>query len=224
MILFIKQIALAQELKNHYKASFPDASFYLPHHVICGDEHPLCPILSENDPEKFILVSWGMDLNYVEFKEGENILSIPVEMLKENYFPAGLQRCIIPVNAYYDHSINEEGEICQYELKLDNDDVFSIAGMCGTFFDPASERTLDFLVILMCPTYDALPLLCNIERMPLVVRDPQAWLKYGEYELIRDFVVEYIEPEQAARMFTSPNPGEDPDNFSEDEQDPGKRA
>ena len=224
MILFIKQTALAPELQERCRASFPDASRHEPKQVICGDDHPLCPILSENDPAKLLLITWGVKLFCVGFKDNETVLSIPLEMLKENYFPSGFQRCIIPVNSFYDHSINEEGEICQYEVKMEEECVFSIAGMCGTLFDPVSERSLDFFVILMCPAYDALPLLCNIDRMPLVVRDPQAWLQNGEYELMRDFVVEYIEPEQAARMFLSPDLGEDPGKFSEDDQDPGKRA
>ena len=96
-------------------------------------------------------------------------------------------------------------------INLDGD-IFSLAGVYGEFFDPVNERNLKFFLLLVAPPYAPLPYLCNIQRLPIVLKDPQAWLNEGNLGVIQDLNVEFLDVKKTESLIRAvQTPGADID-------------
>lgn len=162
--------ATAKELKEQYKAKFPNSKAYKVKDFVNGFDHPLCPIITRQKQDEIQLFQWGLLPSWAkDLNIQNNTLNAKIETIHEkpsfkNYFE---QRCIIPVTGLYEWE--HKGKIREKNvIKVENKAIFSLAGLWNSCVHP---ETGDWIETFTAVTSDG---------FVAILEDESTWLNDGQ--------------------------------------------
>ena len=162
--------ASPKEMKEQFKVSFPKENEFKMSSFVNGFEHPLCPIITNDNQQEIQLFSWGLVPNWAkDLKIQNSTLNAKFETLSEkpsfkNYIS---QRCIIPVTGLFEWE--HKGKIREKNLiKVENKAIFSLAGLWNICPNPETGETIESFTAV---TYDG---------FVAILQDEKAWLNNAQ--------------------------------------------
>ncbi len=162
--------ASPKEMKEQFKVSFPKENEFKMSSFVNGFEHPLCPIITNDNQQEIQLFSWGLVPNWAkDLKIQNNTLNAKFETLSEkpsfkNYIS---QRCIIPVTGLFEWE--HKGKIREKNLiKVENKAIFSLAGLWNVCPNPETGESIESFTAV---TYDG---------FVAILQDEKAWLNNAQ--------------------------------------------
>jgi putative SOS response-associated peptidase YedK len=121
---------------------------------INGFIHPQLPIIKDNNPTSFELVTWGLipiwakDSN--QAKEKQNFtLNARIETIqtKPSFKDVQHQHCIIPVNGFFEFFDYQKEKIPHY-FYLKDQNIFSIAGIWSDWTNPENNNKMSSFSVI----------------------------------------------------------------------------
>ncbi len=162
--------ASPKEMKEQFNVSFPKENEFKINSFVNGFDHPLCPIITNNNQEEIQLFSWGLVPNWAKnLKIQNNTLNAKFESLREkpsfkNYTS---QRCIIPVTGLFEWE--HKGKVREKNLiKVENEVIFSLAGLWNSCQNPETGKIIESFTAV---TY---------EGFVAILKNEKAWLNEGK--------------------------------------------
>jgi len=122
---------------------------------------------------------WGFSAPYMK----NLIINARLETLDSKPMFKGAfkeRRCLIPLNYYFEWKL-DDGKKKKHKIFMENQDLFYMAGLYGSFNDKKGEPYQGFTII----TKNASPSISEIhDRMPLILEDDklELWLDYNMKE------------------------------------------
>ena len=153
----------------------------------------LLPVVSNENPGIVSLFRWGMLSNWAGDRSIQPIINSRIETITERpTFREAIQkrRCLIPADGYYEWKRLSKKSKIPYRVCLENDELFSFAGIWGLAYDANKKLVPSFSIITSCSSDE----LGHIhDRMPLILnRDAEKqWLTQSmEIKEISGFLLE----------------------------------
>ncbi len=162
-----------------------------------GFTFPRLPVITNKEPDLIQFYSWGLIPFWAKDREiQKNTLNARIETIAEkpSFRNCVQNRCLIPATAFYEWQwLDEKGKLKQkYKLTINDQDVFSFAGIYSTWVDNGTGEIVNSFSIL---TMDANQLMAEIhntkKRMPVIIssNDEQNWLSGGELNHMNDDLI-----------------------------------
>lgn len=181
----------AKLIQEHYGIEIPEK------HKGTYNAQPtnLLPIITSADPDELSYFHWGINPSFTKSKGvSHKLLFAPVEEIASKASQRRSikqQRCIIPADSFYDWKDVGKREQIPYRFYLQNNSLFSIAGIWDVFETDEGEQVNTFMMI----TTKANPDVSDISsRMPAILNDDLLleWLNNSNTsESILEYVVPY---------------------------------
>ncbi len=180
----------AQLIKEHFSIEIPDD------HKGTYNAQPtdLLPIITSADPDVLSYFHWGINPSFTKSKGvSQKLLFAPVEdILNKASQRKSIkqQRCIIPADSFYEWKDVGKKEQVPYRLYLQNNTLFSIAGIWDVFETDEGEQINTFMMI----TTKANAEVNHIsQRMPAILNDDLLveWLNDSNTS---ESILEYVVP------------------------------
>lgn len=148
-------------------------------------EFPGLPVICNDNPSKLVQASWGFIPSWSKDAEiRKYTLNARMETLHEkpafrNYL---FQRCIIPVDGFYEWKwLDEKGKKKEkYLLQINDGALFSLGGLWAEYTDKKTGEILRTFTVITMPANELMAEIHNTKkRMPLVFKPENAlkWLK-----------------------------------------------
>lgn len=174
-----------KSIERRFDASFADAIFEIIYHV-SAFSYPKLPVISNDDPSKIQLFSWGLIPFWVEdgdtaLKIKEQTLNAKAEtvMVKLSFrHSIEAKRCLVLADGFYEWQ-HVKKQTFPYYIHLKDRQLFAFAGIWDAWTNKETKETLKTFSII---TTQANPLLAEIHntkrRMPAILRpeDERRWL------------------------------------------------
>lgn len=169
---------------------------------IKGEYHPnynaqptdLLPIITSSNPEELSFFHWGISPDFTKSKEvSKKLLFAPVEEIPAKASQRKnlkRQRCIIPADSFYDWKDVGKKEFVPYRFHLNNNSLFSIAGLWDSFEDEDNKKVNTFIMLTTKANGDMNEI---TERMPAILNDDLMveWLNEAHAE---ESILEFVMP------------------------------
>jgi putative SOS response-associated peptidase YedK len=181
-------ISLSKDLRTiekRFDASFLDPIFERIYHV-SAFSYPKLPVISNDDPSKIQLFTWGLIPFWVKDEEAarkirEQTLNAKAETVtvKPSFrHSIKVKRCLVLADGFYEWQ-HVKNKTFPYYIHLKDNQLFAFAGIWDVWTNKDTEQTLKTFSII---TTQANPLLAVIhntkKRMPVILRaeDERKWL------------------------------------------------
>ncbi len=199
MCFHTKQSQDAQSIENRFQAKFVAPELYKPTLHYNAFEFPKTPVITSQNTDIIEMISWGLIPEWAhEDWNRTYTLNARIETLDEK--PAFRDyienRCIIPVNAFYEWQHRGKQKI-KYEIGF-KDELFVLAGLYSYYHETKTYTVL---------TTEAEGIMREIHnsklRMPIALKTDQEigeWLNQGIVQPRQDFTAIRLDPEQL-RLF-----------------------
>lgn len=180
----------ASLIKEHFAVEINDD--YQPNYN--AQPTDLLPVITSNNPEELSLFHWGISPAFTKSKEvSQKLLYAPVEeILSKASQRKNLkrQRCIIPADSFYDWKDVGKKESIPYRFHLNNNSLFSIAGLWDNFEDEEGKKVHTFIILTTRANDDMQGI---TERMPAILNDDLMveWLNEANAE---ESILEFVMP------------------------------
>lgn len=203
MCFHTRQTKTAIELKNRFKASFPQEDYYTPKPNFNGFEHPKTPVICNQDSNEIKLFQWGLIPSWAKDNRIQNsTLNAKIETIAQKVsFKASLnQRCLILCDGFYEWKwLDSKGKKKEkFLIGLENQESFCMAGLWSTWVNPINQDIIFTYTIL---TTKADLLMSEIhnstKRMPIVLseRSERAWMMGNmDLEINNRLIAKSLEP------------------------------
>ena len=172
-------------IEKRFDASFVDPIFERIFHV-SAFSYPKLPVISNDDPSKIQLFSWGLIPLWV--KDEETALKIREQTLNAKAETVTVKpsfrhsiktkRCLVLADGFYEWQ-HVKKQTFPYYIHLKDHQLFAFAGIWDAWTNKETKETLKTFSII---TTQANPLLAEIHntkrRMPVILRpeDERRWL------------------------------------------------
>lgn len=156
--------------------------------TVSGFSHPKMIVIPAKKPLQFSLFTWGLEPSH-----GYNTLNARSETYKTGklYKPFSEQRCIIPVQGFYEwQHLNKLGQADPAGKKKKKffiqDSQSELTALAGIYSELVNQETGEIEGSFAVLTLEANPLMAEIhntkKRMPLILREENEmnWLETGE--------------------------------------------
>lgn len=195
MCFHSKQSKDAQTIEKRFKAKFVSPELYKPTLHYNAFEFPKTPVITKQNTDIIEMISWGLIPEWADEDWNRTYtLNARIETLEEK--PAFRDyienRCVIPVNAFYEWQHRGKQKV-KYEIGFD-DALFVLAGLYTHYNDSKTYTVL---------TTEAAGIMRDIHnsklRMPVALRSDaeiEEWLKQGLVKPRQDFTATRLDPEQ----------------------------
>lgn len=161
-----------KELEERFKATFyqEDIARYnpLPHFNIAPTHWH--PVITNEEPDQFRFYKWGLIPFWAkEERIGSKLINARLETIREKpAFRTAFQkrRCLVPFDGFYEWKTVAKGQKQPFLIGIDDNALFSIAGLWETWQDENGQIIPSFTLITMPPN----PLMAAIHnRMPAIL-------------------------------------------------------
>jgi putative SOS response-associated peptidase YedK len=169
------------KISQRYKKAFVDKQTFNPNLKYNGFEHPITPIICNDNVENIITASWGLLPEWTKEKSfRKNTLNARIETVEvlpsfKNYVQ---NRCIIPASFFYDW--RHEGKLkIPYKIYNADAEIFSFAGIYSDWKDLSLNQTIRTYSILTTEANETMKFIHNVkQRMPIILKleDEHNWL------------------------------------------------
>jgi putative SOS response-associated peptidase YedK len=181
-------ISLSKDLRaieKRFDASFFDPIFEKIYHV-SAFSYPRLPVISNDDPSKIQLFTWGLIPLWVKDEEAarkirEQTLNAKAETItvKPSFRQSiKTKRCLVLADGFYEWQ-HVKNQTFPYYIHLKDSQLFAFAGIWDTWTNKETKESLKTFSII---TTQANPLLAVVhntkKRMPVILRpeDERKWL------------------------------------------------
>ncbi|HHT47824.1 MAG TPA: SOS response-associated peptidase [Firmicutes bacterium] len=223
MCFFYALSVTAQTLESRYqlKGGFEwelERELAAPKYYVSGFEFPKMPVLTNEQPDRFQALTWGLIPFWVKTPEqatqirGKTLNARAETVLEKPAFrqAARRRRCLVPADGFYEWRAFQ-GKKYPYYIFLKDKTVFSFAGIWEEWVDPATGELLRTYSIL---TTEANSLLAKIhntkKRMPVILpkKKERDWLQDGLdaaalQTLMQPFPAELMAAHPISRLITA---------------------
>lgn len=111
------------------------------------------PVITNLQPDKFQLYRWGLVPFWTkDIKKMVAPINAKIETLEEKPMFKNLvkgQRCIVPMDGFYEWKKLDAKETQPYYISLKDQDVFSVAGLWDSWKSPEGELLFSYTIITM---------------------------------------------------------------------------
>lgn len=111
------------------------------------------PVITNLQPDKFQLYRWGLVPFWTkDIKKIGTTINAKIETLEEKPMFKNLvkgQRCIVPMDGFYEWKKLDAKETQPYYISLKDQDVFSVAGLWDSWKSPEGEILFSYTIITM---------------------------------------------------------------------------
>lgn len=191
-----QQTKAATELKNRFKAEFPEERIFKPS-VYNGFTFPKTPVITNIKQNEIQLYNWGLLPSWakdLDFRK--NTLNAKFETLAEkpSFKPSLNKRCLILTDGFYEWQwLDSAGKKKQkYFIHLPNHEVFAFAGLYNEYVDKSTGEIINTYTIITTEANELMAEIHNTKkRMPFILNETteKAWLN-GEDLKPNDAVLE----------------------------------
>lgn len=185
MCYHTEQKATIKELKDHFKAKFPQKDLYQPEEFINGFSHPFCPIITNESPTMIQLFRWGFVPHFeLNIKKG-NTLNAVYETLDQRvtYKNYTSQRCLIPVTGMYEwKNVGKYKEKKRYSIE--DQHIFCLAGLWNKCVNPETNEKVESYTVI------------TKDGSAAILLNEMDWLKNGEILINKNEIITHITPPQ----------------------------
>ena len=205
-----EQVAPAPELKIRFKAKFPEANNYEPAEFISGFTHPSTPIITNQSPELIQLYQWGLIPSWAKDNTiQKSTLNAKIETLTErpSFKSSITQRCLIPVNGFYEWKwLDEKGKRKEkYHITTADSEIFTFAGLWNTWINPLTNQPVHTYTILTTEADELMAEIHNTKkRMPVILKQDSErdWLLGNKEPIIdHNLIATLINPTDQISLF-----------------------
>jgi len=175
MCFFSRLTLSVAELKSRFQADFDPQTPYEPKTELNGFAHPLTPVITNDQPNKFQNFQWGLLPSWARDRSIQNsTLNARMETLHEKAsFKGSLQnRCLIPANGFYEWQwLDPQGKRKQkYLITMENEEAFAFAGLWNVWTDRSTGEILQTYTIITRPATGLMARIHNSKlRMPWIL-------------------------------------------------------
>lgn len=172
-----------KELEERFQATFyqEDIARYnpLPNFNIAPTHWH--PVITNQEPDQFRFYKWGLVPPWAQDERiGSKMINARIETLIEKPAfrkPLEQRRCIVPFDGFYEWRKEANGHKQPYLIGIDDQAVFSVAGLWETWRSPEGKIIPTFTLITMPPNelmqhiHDRMPALLTLEQEKLWLAD-----------------------------------------------------
>ncbi len=214
MCFYLSMSKDAQTLKNRFKAEFPREQDFFPAKEFNGFSFPKLPIITQDHPERISLFHWGLIPAWVNDPDRAKLFrSRTLNARSESAFnlpsyrmPIRQQRCLVPVDAFYEWQHQGSKKI-KYRIYC-KESIFCFAAVWDRWTNPITHQEWNGFSILTTP---ANPLMARIhnsrQRMPLILprEKEKEWLdtKHKMPRELQNLLIPFDENEMFAEALSS---------------------
>jgi len=177
----------AQRLQNRYNLPVSPDFEFAPVYYTSGFEFPRMPVITNTEPDRLQLFSWGLIPACTKTsEEAEKIRSYTLNARSDSLFVKPSfknvirkKRCLVPASGFYEWR-EMGGRKYPYFIYLKDQEIFSLAGLWEEWVDKATGELVKTYSII---TTEANPLMARIhntkKRMPVILlrSDEEKWLE-----------------------------------------------
>ncbi|KYG72552.1 SOS response-associated peptidase [Roseivirga spongicola] len=180
----------SQLIKEHFGIEIPE------NHKGTYNAQPtdLLPIITSADPDELSFFHWGIHPSFTKSKGvSQKLIFAPAEEILSKASQRKSikqQRCIIPADSFYCWKDVGKKEQVPYRFYLQNNSLFSIAGIWDTFETEEGEQVNTFMMLTTMANNDVADV---SNRMPAILNDDllDEWLNEANTS---ESILEYVKP------------------------------
>jgi putative SOS response-associated peptidase YedK len=172
-------------LERRFEAKF-DQDFKKVYHISAYDNSSM-PVITNEEPDKFSFLSWGLVPFWVRDKEqAKNIRIKTVNARSDTIFekssfrvPIRKRRCLVVMDGYFEWR-EVDGRNYPYYIKMKDNDAFAVAGIWDEWSDRKNKKKLRTYSVI---SIDANPFIKKVnnrkKRMPVILpkKNERKWIQ-----------------------------------------------
>lgn len=193
----------AQKLENRLGVKL--ISDFKPVYYAAGFDYPKMPVVTDAEPGRLQLFSWGLVPFWTRPENADKIRSYTLNARSDTLFAkpsfreaAHKRRCLVPATGFYEWRV-VAGKKYPYYIYLKDEEIFNFAGLWEEWADPEGKIRKTYTII----TTEANSLVAAIhnikKRMPVILplAKEKEWLQTG---LSQEEIMAMIKPLDSSLM------------------------
>lgn len=195
MCFHSKQSKDAQTLEKRFNSKFKVPNEFIPPYVYNGFTHPYTPIITNEEPNKIQLYSWGLIPNWSsDLKFRKHTINARIETITEkpSYRNYTKNRCLILLDGFFEWQwLDEKGKNKQKYLLNQDNEAFAIAGLWNKWVNKETGEVIENYTLLTTVANSQMERIHNIKkRMPMILSKDEElkWLQGEEIKPTRDLI------------------------------------
>jgi putative SOS response-associated peptidase YedK len=191
MCFYFKQSKDALSLANRFKIKLKDNSPVLRSDFINGFSHPVCPVITNSEPNVLSNFQWGLIPEGSDTSIMKYTLNGRIETLDKRVSFANIlnNRCLVIADGFYEwkeRNLNGRKNRERYLFTSENEESFAFAGLYSIWQDKSKDQLYNSFTILTTEANNIVASIHSKGRMPVILKmdDEQSWLsgaKISEY-------------------------------------------
>lgn len=166
------------QIEERFKAvmSVEDKENFQERLHINGYNHPNLPVIMNNEPHRLLYMSWGLIPFWAkDSKIANSTLNAKIETINQlpSFKTVVNNRCLIPADGFFEWKhLDEKGKNKQcYSIGLENQDLFSFAGLFSKWKNPENKCEIWTFTILTTEANSTMAEIHNVGlRMPVILK------------------------------------------------------
>lgn len=197
MCFFFRLSRDAKYLENRFSAKFDEKDSFAPLDNYNGFTFPLTPIITNKEPSKIQLFSWGFVPSWAKDTSfRKNTVNAKIETIHEkpSFRNSIKNRCMILIDGFYEWQwLDEKGKNKQkYLLTMPDNEPFALGGLWNIWTDKSTGEVLNTYTILTTEANEQMAIIHNSKkRMPMILKkeEEEMWLDNESVPFERDLVL-----------------------------------
>jgi putative SOS response-associated peptidase YedK len=190
-----------------YAARFPSDWEYQPMYYMNAFSLPEHPILTNDTPNDFQMMYWGLIPFWVKkYEDAESIRTKTMNARAESLFEKPSfkyaikkRRCLIPADGFFEWRYHL-GKNYPYYIQLKNHEIFSFAGIWERWKQPDEEKELFTFCIITCEANSLLATIHNKKKRMPVILPKEVEKQWIQNDLSEDEIIALLNPYPDEKM------------------------
>ncbi len=189
MCYYVSLLSEAQELEEHFDATYKGAPFHKEYRI-SGFSHPFLPVLLDEEPSEITLAQWGLVPSWAknrDFQKGTLNARIETLDTTPSYRDSVNKRCAVLVNGFFEWQwLDEKGKKKQpFKIGIPQQPLMALGALYNEWKDPQDGKLYTTFSIVTTEANALMETIHNTKkRMPLVLDNPTLyrWLDDTSFE------------------------------------------
>lgn len=197
-----------KDLEKRFGANFSKPDLFKPIFYANGFDAPRIPVITNNEPDKLQLLTWGLIPHWTANEEkAKDIRFKTLNSRAETLFnkasfrdPIRKKRCLILADGFFDWR-EYKGKKYPYYIYLKTKEPFAFAGIWDEWQNPDNKKKIKTVSIITTVANDLVAKIHNIkQRMPVILSkfEERQWLGGLDDQEIKYMLDPYPAREMAA--------------------------
>jgi len=199
-----------KELEKRFEAKFVKPNLFSPLYYANGFEAPKVPVITNDQPDKIQMLTWGLIPGWVKNEEqAKDIRFKTLNARAESIFSKPSyrsaiknKRCLVLTDGFYDWRLYG-GKKYPYYVYLKSKEPFAFAGIWEQWMNPQTNRSIKTFSIITAKANSFVAKIHNVKkRMPVILdkSEERSWLE----DLQEAEVNSLLDPYPATKMQAHP--------------------